>query len=257
MTTPPNKATSDSGWRNWFLARKLTAVCRWFGFLGFVNWILFVVVVAHWFLIGIKCRWGLGNCDFALTDSATYESVVFYGGLAFSGLVLVFLENQRHQQKNWRMRYAASALALGIMCVSFVTAYLWDDLNVTGSPSATIRDVGLAVAAVLTLFFVIWRERIASNRADDSLAASRADRFQNGARMLASQSSFDRIGGIAVIRELGQERGSSGGRQRRYREASLILLREWAEYRRRRGLTLTEDRIAREAIQYLENLEAD
>ena len=155
------------------------------------------------------------------------------------------------------MRYAALALALGVLSVSFVTAYLWDGLNVTGSPSSTIRDVGIAVAAVLTLLFVIWRERIASNRAGDSLAASMADRFQNGVKMLASENSFERIGGIDVIRQLGGERSSSGGHQRTYREASLILLREWVDYRRRVGLTVTEVRTAREAIEYLENLKTD
>ena len=152
------------------------------------------------------------------------------------------------------MRYAAGAIVLTVMSAGYVAAYLWDGLNVTGNPSATIRDVGLAVAAVLTLLFVIWRERIASNRADDSLAASMADRFQNGVKMLASQSSFERIGGICIIRELGGERGSSGGRQPRYREASLNLLREWVNYRRSRGLNSNEDRIAQEAIQHLENL---
>lgn len=234
-------------------------MCRWLGFLGFANWSIFAVVVAHWILIVCKCGWSLKNCDFALSESIFYELLIFYGAGLSSLVILGILEilRRRCPPETWRMRYAASALALGAMGVSFVTAYLWDGLNVTGPPSATIRDVGLAVAAVLTLFFVIWRERIASNRADDSLAASRSELFQNGVKMLASENSFERIGGINVIRQLGEERGSSGGRQQSYRESSLILLREWVDYRRRIGLTITEDRTAREAIEHLQSLETD
>ena len=182
--------------------------------------------------------------------------VVFYGTVPFSCLILWFLERWRCRNEDWRIRYATGVILLFVLSTAYVTAYLWDGVNGTGSPSATIRDVGLAVAAVLTLLFVIWRERIASNRADDSLAASRADRFEKGVKLLASQSSFERIGGISLIRELGGERGSSGGRQRRYREASLILLSEWAEHRQGRELTLTEARIVQEAIEYLKNLKS-
>ena len=182
--------------------------------------------------------------------------VVFYGTGAFSLLILFLLECLRRGHEEWRMRYATGAIVFAIVGAGYVTAYLWDGLNVTGNPSTTIRDVGLAGAAVLTILFVIWRERIASNQADDRLAASLADRYQNGVQMLASQNSFERIGGIGVIRELGGERGPSGGRQRKYQEASLNLLREWVDYQRKRGLTLTEteDRIAREAIRHLESL---
>ena len=229
----------------------IVAIARWLGFLGLVNWVLFAFVFLHWVLIMSKCVISETTCDFVLTEGNLYGNFLLYIGLFSSIAVLIKLECWRRRNDEWRMRYAAGVIALTVISAGYFTAYFWDGLNGGASPSTTIRDMGLAVAAVLTLLFVIWRERIASNQAEVKLSDSLAGRFQNGVQMLSSNDPVERIAGISAIRELGRESSSPGYRNCEYYSMSLNLLCELQRYRNSSGSSETDESSLQEAIRYL------
>ena len=231
--------------------RTIVAIARWLGFLGLVNWVLFAFVFLHWVLIMRKCVISKTTCYFVLTEGNLYGNYLLYIGLCSSIAVLIWLEYRRRRNEEWRMRYAAGVIALIVISAGYFTAYFWDGLNGGAPPSTTIRDMGFAVAAVLTLLFVIWRERIASNQAEVKLSDSLAGRFQNGAQMLSSKDPVERIAGISAIRELGRESSSPGYRNDEYYSMSLNLLCELHRSRNPTGSSETEESSLQEAIRYL------
>lgn len=112
------------------------------------------------------------------------------------------------------------------------------------------------LACLAQLFFgdyiIIWRERIASNRAGDQLSSALARRYQDGAKMLSSNNTVERLAGISLIRELGRESRSPGNRIPDYRDMCLTLLKQWAAYRQNLGISPSELLAVNEAIAYLQ-----
>lgn len=217
----------------------------WLRALLFAAWLIGAPL--HWFLIVRLCGWDGTGCDYALSEhvGSVYRSGLQHGALVASivgGVVLCYLQGSDQQ---WRMRYAIAGIAQIVIAAGYITAYNWDGLNGSESPSDTIRNVGLGIAAVLTLIFVIWRERIASNVAADKLSDSLAERYQNGARMMASGNTIERIAGISLIEELG--RGNP-----RYRAMCLGLLNQWLSYRQQLGISPPELQAVTDAISNLQ-----
>lgn len=112
--------------------------------------------------------------------------------------------------------------------------------------------LGCRRGAYLTLFFIIWREKILSNRAGDQLSSALAKRYQDGAKMLSSNNTVERLAGISLIRELGRESRSPGNRIHDYRDMCLTLLNQWAAYRQNLGISPSELLAVNEAIAYLQ-----
>ena len=208
----------------------------------------------HWFLIARLCGWDGSGCDYILSEHVgpVYRYGLQHGALAASIGGVVYLLCLQLAGQQWRMRYAIAGIAQIVIAAGYITAYNWDGLNGSGSPSDTIQNVGLGIAAVLTLFFVIWRERVASNRADDKLSDSLAERYQNGARLLASGNTIERIAGISLIEELGRESILPGRRNIRYYAMCLGLLNQWANYRRQLGISSVELQAVTDAISNLQ-----
>lgn len=224
--------------------------------LSFLGLILAWLIGAplHWFLIARLCGWDGSGCHYVLSEQVgpVYLYGLQHGAFAASIVGGFYLWCLHQSGQQWRMRYAIAAIAQIVIAAAYITAYNWDGLNGSGSPSATIQNVGLGIAAVLALIFVIWRERIASNRAGDALSVSLAQRYQDGARLLASDSMIERIAGINLIEELGRESISPGLRNPRYHAMCLDLLNRWADYRKQRGISPAERQAVTDAIDNLQ-----
>ena len=218
----------------------------------FVVWLIGAPL--HWFLITRLCGWDGTGCDYVWSERVAplYWLGLQHGTFAASVVGVVFLGCLQLAGQQWRMRYAIAGIAQIVIAAGYITAYNWDWLIGSGSPSDAIQNVGLGIAAVLTLIFVIWRERIASNRADDKLSDSFAERYQNGARLLASLNTIERIAGIRLIEELGRESTWRGRRNIRYQAMCLGLLNQFVNYRRRLGISDPELQAVTDAVSNLQ-----
>ncbi len=92
----------------------------------------------------------------------------------------------------------------------------WDWLREGETNSATIRNVGFAIAGLFALPFAVWRSLVAGRQADAALTQAVAaqlqvataqqslqnDRFQKGAEMLGDIILSVRVGGIYALRSL-------------------------------------------------------
>ena len=215
----------------------------------------FIGAPLHWWFIFSLCDWNGSGCGQVLPgqSDSLYRFLLQNGPVAaaFVGLVVLYAWHRRGD--DWRMRYAIIGIAQIVIAAAYITAYNWDGLTGSGEASDTVRNIGFAVAAVLTLLFVIWRERIGSNRAEDTRAASLAERYQHGARLLTSHDRIERIAGIYLIQELSRESGSPGRRTPQYREMCLNLLDQWRIHRQAIGASQAELRAVRAAIYNLKN----
>ena len=95
-----------------------------------------------------------------------------------------------------RVRHTIGILALLVLCLASVAGPNWWWLASGDSPnSASVQHMALGTAAVLTLLFVIWRERIASRKAS-------FERYVEGVRMLGDASMTTRTAGVLIIGDL-------------------------------------------------------
>ena len=133
-----------------------------------------------------------------------------------------------------RVRHALAVLAISGAAVASASMCVWDWLNGGQEPnSVTVRNVALGFAALLTVVFVIWRERIASGQAS-------FERFQRGTNMLNDGNMAVRIGGICIIREV--------GRYWRYREQAVCVLEAFISHPTL-DVTIVIDQYVREDVQ--------
>lgn len=80
------------------------------------------------------------------------------------------------------------------------------------SPSTTIRNLGLFLAAPIALGLAVWRARVADRQAEAaqtqvaiSRGSLRNERYQKGAEMLGSEALSVRLGGIYALARLARE----------------------------------------------------
>ena len=97
-------------------------------------------------------------------------------------------------------------------------SYVWCWLSGDDSPSATIRNLVLALAALVALPFAIWRSYTAYKQADaaqnqaaaaqEQLTLAELDsldsRYQKGSDMLGSGNISTRIGGVYTLKRLAE-----------------------------------------------------
>ena len=81
----------------------------------------------------------------------------------------------------------------------------WDWLDGTESGSATVRNLGLLVVAIIGLPLAIWRSRVAERQADTAQRGLLNERYQVGAQMLGSDLLPVRLGGIYALARLARE----------------------------------------------------
>ena len=95
-----------------------------------------------------------------------------------------------------RVRHTIGILALLGLGIAWVAGPNWWWIASDDSPnSESVQHLALGTAAVLTLFFVVWRERIASGKA-------KFDRYTEGVRMLGDANMATRTAGVWIIANL-------------------------------------------------------
>ena len=95
-----------------------------------------------------------------------------------------------------RVRHTIGILALLGLGIASVAGSNWWWLASSDSPnSETVQHMALGTAAVLTLLFVVWRERIASGKAS-------FERYVEGVQMLGDANMATRTAGVLIIRDL-------------------------------------------------------
>ena len=100
------------------------------------------------------------------------------------------------------------------------SVYFWCWLVADESGSTTIRNLGLVVAAMIGLPFVIWRSIVADRQAATAQRQSEIaqsgllnERYQKGAEMLGSEVLAVRLGGIYALEALARENSGNYHRQ--------------------------------------------
>ena len=91
-----------------------------------------------------------------------------------------------------RVRHTIGILALLGLCLASVAGPNWWLASGDSPNSESVQHMALGTAAVLTLLFVVWRERIASGKAS-------FERFVEGVRMLGDASMTIRTAGVLII----------------------------------------------------------
>ena len=160
--------------------KKLKPICEWYVKRDLIAYFAIVgpIVVGTlpWILLEFGVYWPILRGAYGAEPSFRPNEVGSLGIPLFVGMLAtlwLFFEKWCYGSLG-RMRHVIAILILTGVAVLSWTTYAWMWLsNGNESNSATIRDIGLAIAAVLTLVFVIWRERIASSQA--STARNRAE----------------------------------------------------------------------------------
>ena len=127
--------------------------------------------------------------------------------MACVGAVMRFVQR-------WWVPLLVGCIAVIGTCLTF---YHWDWLhrelpNGQQDPSATIRNVGLVVAALEAIVLAVWRSviaqeqaSIAQEQADTARRSLRGERFQKAAEMLVGDQLSVRIGGIYGLCQLARD----------------------------------------------------
>ena len=101
---------------------------------------------------------------------------------------------------------------LMVLAAMFILLILfWGWLGAGESGSATIRNLGLVIAAIIGLPLAIWRSKVAERQADMAQRQSETaqsgllnERYQKGAEMLGSKVLPVRLGGIYALEHLAE-----------------------------------------------------
>ena len=115
----------------------------------------------------------------------------------------------------WACVCAAIILAVCVMASVLLTDWPttfwnwlpdgWNWLTRGESGSATIRNIGLLVAAPIALAVAVWRSKVAERQAATSDRGLLNERYQKAAEMLGSPVLPVRLGGIYALQSLAQE----------------------------------------------------
>ena len=113
---------------------------------------------------------------------------------------------------NWLLHAVRSAWFLIIAWIVLVVAgatlisiWYWGWLSLGDSNGAAIRNVVLAVAAVIALPLAVWRSIVAARQSETAQHGLLNERYQKGAAMLSSAVLSVRLGGIYALARLAQD----------------------------------------------------
>ena len=100
---------------------------------------------------------------------------------------------------------------LSILCVIGFFVFwnrfgdFWTWLTHGESASATLRNIGLLVVAVIGTPFAIWRSVVAGRQAEIAQGGLRNERYQKAVEMLGDSILVVRLGGIYALHHLAKE----------------------------------------------------
>lgn len=168
---------------------------------------LLAISALHYWLLGQDCGWLAKGCYLVINGSVPewYERILMHGPMGLFLLTMLWMWCLREQKKEWRVRYAVGGFLLIGISVGYVSAYHWDGLNGSEATSATIRNIGLAVAAILASIFIVWQNRIAGRQARTAGLKSSADRYRTASVMLSDGNLVVRVSGIQLLGRLSED----------------------------------------------------
>ena len=191
------------------------------------------------------------NCKFTWVELAceeycltTAQRALLFASLLLALPIAMYLTCQKCSRGSLeRMRHSIAILTMIGLVIASASASSWEWLNDgADSNSQSVLHIALGTAAVLTLIFVIWRERIASGKAS-------FDRFSRGVQMLGEGNMATRIAGVWVIVDVCQYPS--------YRRQGLRILSAFIRHPTRDDVIFRVSRnrqdvkSAQEAIRYL------
>ena len=83
-----------------------------------------------------------------------------------------------------------------------VDNWCWLTANGTESPSATIRNAALVIAAPVTLLLAVWRSHVAHRQAGLAQRGLHDERYRTAVGMLQDEQLFARLGAIDILAQL-------------------------------------------------------
>lgn len=105
--------------------------------------------------------------------------------------------------------YVAGLIAVLLVLTGFSIWRFWDWLRMVPqdyeSGTATVRNLGLLVTAIIALPLGIWRSFVAHRQAETAQQGLLNERYQKGAEMLGSEVLPVRLGGIYALARLAEE----------------------------------------------------
>ena len=105
--------------------------------------------------------------------------------------------------------YVAGLIAVLLVLAGFFVWRFWDWLRMVPqdyeSGTATVRNLGLLVTAIIALPLGIWRSFVAHRQAGTAQQGLLNERYQKGAEMLGSEVLSVRLGGIYALARLAEE----------------------------------------------------
>ena len=212
-----------------------------FNFVGFATLILLGISFFHYVLLLWDCGWQVKACCCVITKAPHwwYGCVLLHGPLAVGLGSFIWMLILGKRNETGRVRYAICGFLLIGIAVGYVSAYNWGELNGSEEPSATIRNMALAVTAILGSIFLVWNIRITDrqtrakerqarageqwDRTDSSKVS--ADRYAAASRMLTDDYLLARIAGIQLLARLSND-------DKNYRTMVETLLTHFVESRR-------------------------
>ena len=113
-----------------------------------------------------------------------------------------------HVRKN--AGWCVTGLILVLLVIAGVLVWcFWDWLRVGAdgyeSGTATVRNLGLLVTAIIALPLGIWRSFVAHRQSQAAQQGLLNERYQKGAEMLGSEVLWVRLGGIYTLSRLAEE----------------------------------------------------
>ena len=103
----------------------------------------------------------------------------------------------------------AGLIAMLLALAGFFVWRFWDWLRMVPqdyeSGTATVRNLGLLVTAIIALPLGIWRSFVAHRQAETAQQGLLNERYQKGAEMLGSEVLSVRLGGIYALARLAEE----------------------------------------------------
>ena len=103
----------------------------------------------------------------------------------------------------WAPILVVAIVAIGILITN--RYWCWLTGNGMESASATVRNVGLVIAAPVALVLAIWRSLVAEKQATLAGRSIEEGRFQKASEMLGSGLPSVRLGGIDALEKLARD----------------------------------------------------
>ena len=162
--------------------------------------------IGIWFIITLAIAFVLAVIDFAINaeigrqDSPILTAIWL---VAVGSIATLFFYGIRNK---WDKATWVSVIAFVLLVGILLSARYWGELRGSEeSLSATVRNVGLLIGAVVAALLAMWRSVVAGRQVDIAEQGMLGERYRQGAEMLGSDVLSVRLGGIHALGRLAKE----------------------------------------------------